>query len=77
MEIHLLHWKGEIVLIADKNKLKVAMARACFNTSDLAQKADMPLPTLKNVIAGRSVKPITLGKIARALNVDVTELIEV
>ena len=68
---------GGEIMIVDKEKLKIAMARACLNTSDLAKKASMPLPTVNNVIAGRSVKPATIGKIAKALNVDVTELIEV
>lgn len=61
---------------ADKRRLEIAMARACFNTYDLAKLADMPLPTVNNVISGRSVKPATLGKLAKALKVDVIELIE-
>ena len=63
-------------MIADKNKLNIAMARSCLSTYDLAKKANMPIPTLNNVTSGRSVKPATIGKIAKALNVDVTELIE-
>lgn len=60
----------------DKLKLRLAMARACINTYELAQKANMPVPTVNNVMSGRSVKPATIGKIAKALSVDVTELIE-
>lgn len=63
-------------MVADKGKLSVAMARACLNTYDLAKEANMPIPTVNNVISGRSVKPATIGRIARALGVDVTELIE-
>ena len=36
----------------------------------------MPRPTVNNVITGRSVRPATLGRIARALGVDVAEIIE-
>jgi len=52
------------------------MARACVNTYGLAQLADMPIPTLNNVMSGREIKPATIGKVAKALNVDVTELLE-
>lgn len=62
---------------ANKDKLALAMARACMNTNDLAAKTKMPRPTVNNVITGRNVRPGTLGKIACALGVDVTEILEV
>lgn len=60
----------------DKQKLYVAMARACMNTSDIQKITEMPRPTINNAISGRNISPATLGKIASALEVDVTELIE-
>lgn len=56
-------------------KLKLAMARACMNSADLAAAAQLPRPTVSNVIAGRSVRPATLGKIAKALKVNPADLI--
>lgn len=56
--------------------LKIAMARACMNTEDLAMTAEMPRPTVNKVLSGRSVLPRTLGKVAWALGVDVTEIME-
>ena len=61
---------------ADRRKLELAMARAQMNTEDLCKKAAMPRPTINNVITGRSVRPGTFGKVAAALGVDVTEIIE-
>ena len=61
---------------ANKRKLELAMARAKMNTEDLCKKAAMPRPTVNNVISGRSVRPGTFGKIAAALGVDVTEILE-
>ena len=61
---------------ANREKLTLAMARACMNTEDLAALAEMPRPTVNNVITGRNVRPGTLGRIARALGVDVTEIME-
>ena len=65
---------------ADRNKLELAMARACLLPSELAERAGMPRPTVSGVISmldGMNVRPATLGKIARALGVDVEELLEV
>lgn len=60
-----------------RDKLELAMAHACMNTADLQKAADMPRPTLNNAICGRGITPKTAGKIARALNVDVEEIVEV
>lgn len=61
---------------ANRKKLELAMARAQMNTDDLCRKAAMPRPTVNNVITGRSVRPGTFGKVAAALGVDVTEILE-
>lgn len=70
-----MNMKGGDWMKANKRKLEIAMARACLNTYDLANVANMPIPTVNNVISGRSVKPATIGRVARALGVDVTDLI--
>lgn len=60
----------------NRKKLQLAMANACLNSKDLAVKAEMPRPTLNNAITGRSVRPATIGKIAKALDVPVEQIIE-
>lgn len=60
----------------DKGKLTLAMARACMNPQDLAKAAELPPQTVNGVIRGRSVRPATLGKIAKALGVDPAEIIK-
>jgi len=60
----------------NRKKLQLAMANACLNSEDLAVKAEMPRPTLNNAITGRSVRPATIGKIAKALGVPVEQIIE-
>lgn len=52
------------------------MAMACMNAKDLQIASDMPRPTLNNVISGYNVRPGTIGRVAQALGVDVTEIIE-
>lgn len=61
---------------ADRQKLELAMARACMESRDLPDAAQLPRPTVQNLIVGKSVRPATLGKVARALGVDPTEIME-
>lgn len=62
---------------ANVAKIKIIMANGCIEARDLQQKAEMPRPTLNNVLSGRSVRPATLGRVARALGVDVRAIMEV
>jgi len=59
----------------DKNKLAIALARKCWNQRTLRDNGLISSQTLRNVNAGKEVLPETAGKIARALGVDVTELL--
>ena len=59
----------------DKKKLEIAMANACMSTADLQKAAGMPMPTLAGVISGKSIRPATAGKVAKALGVSVTEIL--
>lgn len=61
---------------ANINKLRLAMARACMNPQDLAKAAEMPPQTVNGVLRGRSVRPATLGRIAKALGVDPAEIVK-
>lgn len=63
-------------LKADRKKLELAMAMACMNTEDLQKASNIPRATLNNVIYGRNVRPGTIGRVAKGLGVDVTEILE-
>ena len=58
----------------DKKKFDLAKARACKGTKDLIS-AGIPKGTMCRACRD-DLKPETAGKIARALGVDVTEIIE-
>lgn len=58
----------------DRKKYMLARARACMGQKDLVA-AGIPKGTLCTALKG-NVKPETAGKIAKALGVDVTEIIE-
>ncbi len=58
-----------------KEKLAIAQARAMLSNKELAAAAKVSTSSL--VAAGKAnFSPTTVGKIAKALGVDVTEIIE-
>ena len=52
------------------------MANSCMNAEDLQKESGLPRPSLNNVISGRSVRPGTIGRVAKALKVNVTDILE-
>ena len=60
----------------DLNKLKLIQARACLSTNDLTEMTRLSRATVSRVINGKvKATPKTIGLIAKALNVDVAEII--
>ena len=60
----------------DRKKLEIAMARACMTTAELTEVSGLPRPTINRVISGCGSRAGTIGKVAKALRVDVTEILE-
>lgn len=58
----------------DRKKYELARARACMGQKEL-EKAGIPKGTLCRAL-NKNVLPETAGRIAKALGVDVTEIIE-
>ena len=58
----------------NKEKYEIAKARACMGQKELV-KAGIPKGTLCQILRVE-VRPQTAGRIAKALGVDVTEIIE-
>lgn len=58
----------------NKEKYLLAQARACMGTKDLVESG-IPRGTLCRIFTA-DVRPETVGKIARALGVDVAEILE-
>ncbi|MCD8356117.1 MAG: helix-turn-helix domain-containing protein [Clostridia bacterium] len=59
----------------DKWKFKIACARACMTRKDVGQAAALNNGTMSTAL-NRGVNPATIGKIAKALGVDVLDIIE-
>lgn len=57
-------------------KLLLALANEGMLLKELAEKAGITMEALRNIRKGKSIpKPATVGKIAKALNVNVQEII--
>ncbi len=59
----------------NREKFDIARARTCKGTKEL-EKAGLSRGTLCTAMAGKNMRPETIGRIARALGVDVTEIID-
>ncbi|MFL0194814.1 helix-turn-helix domain-containing protein [Clostridium sp. WILCCON 0269] len=60
----------------DLKKFKVAQAKSCLSVNELAEKSGLGRATVSKIINGASTPSIkSVGLLAKALNVDVTEII--
>ena len=59
----------------DKNKLDLLLARNCMELKELIESAELATGTGWN-LCNLTVRPKTAGKVAKALGVDVTEIIK-
>ena len=60
----------------DLRKLLIVMARKKITDTELCAAAGIPKSTFSNIKGGkRNPKPVTIGKLAEALSVDVVELV--
>lgn len=66
--------KGITVMKIDRNKLEIAKARACMSTSDMLKTANVPQGTYSRILTHNTTAK-TAGKIAKALGVDVLDII--
>ena len=57
-------------------KLEIAMARKKMNKAQLAETAGISRNRLYTIINQKNATPLAVGRIADALEVDVTEIIE-
>lgn len=61
----------------NKTKLIMAMANACSTIGELSDHSGISRTALNTFINGKgNPKPATIGKVAKALNINVEDLIE-
>lgn len=62
---------------ANATAINIFMAEKCVAINDICKSTKMSKTTFNNAVAGKRIRPATLGKLAKALNVDVREIMEV
>lgn len=68
--------KDTTMLKPDSRKVLIAMAAAELEPAELARASGVPKNIVYTLRRGFYTKPVYIGKVARALNVSVTDLIE-
>ena len=68
--------KGGEFMRVNTKKLEIAMANACISAKELSEKSGVSQFTITRIQSDANVFPATVGKIAKALNVNVIEIIE-
>lgn len=64
------------LLVVSAEKVQILMAERCMNPYDVCSKAEISYPSYQRIIKTGNCKLSTLGKIAKALEVPVTDIIE-
>ena len=60
----------------DRDKINMAMARKSYNIAKLAEVYGVSAQRLRTILNSRKVSTATAGRLADALGVDVTEILE-
>lgn len=60
----------------DNKKLDIAIACACITVNELSKQSGVNIVTLTKLRSTHEVMPKTVGKVAKALNISVEEIIE-
>lgn len=62
-------------LRVDRKKVEIILARKCMASGELYKKAGITHVSYNRAVSTKSSRADTIGKIARALGVDVTEIL--
>jgi transcriptional regulator with XRE-family HTH domain len=65
------------MLEVNQNKFLLALAKAGMTTTDLEAKAKVGRTTISKIVNGNTkIRPALVGKLAKALNVDVEQIVD-
>ena len=59
-----------------RNKIDIARANRCMSISELAKAQGVSRARMSGILSQREVTAVCAGRLAKALKVDVTEIIE-
>lgn len=64
------------MLKIDAKKLELSQAKKGINTNQIILKSGLTEKTIQNMKNGKPCRPLSVHKLANALNVDVTEILK-
>lgn len=64
------------MLKIDAKKLELSQAKKGINTNQIILKSGLTEKTIQNIKNGKPCRPLSVHKLAKALDVDVTEIIK-
>jgi DNA-binding Xre family transcriptional regulator len=69
--------KGDKIMRISKNKFDMVIAENCISVKELSEQSGVPMQTISAIVNNRrNPKPLTVGKLARALSVKVADIVE-
>ncbi|MGN8627863.1 helix-turn-helix domain-containing protein [Bulleidia sp. HCP3S3_F2] len=64
------------MLKIDAKKLELSQAKKGINTNQIILKSGLTEKTIQNIKNGKPCRPLSVHKLAKALDVDVTEILK-
>lgn len=64
------------MLKIDAKKLELSQAKKGINTNQIILKSGLTEKTIQNIKNGKPCRPLSVQKLAKALDVDVTEILK-
>ncbi len=64
------------MLKIDAKKLELSQAKKGINTNQIILKSGLTEKTIQNIKNGKPCRPLSVHKLAKALGVDVTEILK-
>lgn len=64
------------MLKIDAKKLELSQAKKGINTNQIILKSGLTEKTIQNIKNGKPCRPLSVHKLAKALEVDVTEILK-
>lgn len=68
--------RGGKKMTIDNKKVELEMSRLCINKGELAERMNISRTRLRVILNSKKLTPVAVGRLAKALGVDVTAIIE-
>lgn len=75
-KITICYKKEVLVMTINNRKFEIMLAERGLSMNELAKKANLSRQRVNVILNSKKITPVVAGKLARALNVSVEEIIE-